>query len=88
MDGEEVDWCYSLAWLGHGSLTPRASVQIRVAPLEESLQQKLWEKRGFCFSEDGRVVKATGLRSVDASLVGSIPTPRISIYTFFSIHKT
>ena len=45
MDGEEVDWCYSLAWLGHGSLTPRASVQIRVAPLEESLQQKLWENK-------------------------------------------
>ena len=27
--------------------------------------------------EDGRVVKATGLRSVGASFVGSIPTPRI-----------
>lgn len=33
-------------------------------------------------SEDGRVVKAQVLRSCDASLVGSIPTPRI-----FSFHR-
>lgn len=59
--GWNTFWCYSLAGLGHGTLTPRTSVQIRVAP--------------FC--EDVRVVKESDLRSLGASLVGSIPTLRI-----------
>ena len=41
------------------------------------LKSTWWARRGVAFNEDVRVVKETGLRSVDESRVGSTPTPRI-----------
>ena len=72
-------WRYSLVVRTGGFEQVRyllTQVRSLVAPLCESTRE-LTISFKKCYNEDVRVVKETGLRSVGASLVGSIPTPRI-----------
>ena len=53
----------------------RVGISLKI-PIYEDVRVLCSTWPSFVFYEDVRVVKETGLRSVGASLVGSIPTPR------------